>query len=207
MIRSSRVLGAIGVGVLLAITPLAFGQTVNDLTGESVSPDKLIAVLTPKEGPPSAQGGGSRGLTLVAPGCKHFRTEAERGIALTPKADIAAITIEFASGSARLTPADEKILTSLGDALTSATLKPCCFEIQGHTDSIGSASYNKRLSQRRAEAVVAYLADHDAVDRDRMIPQGLGMTQPIATNKTAAGRAKNRRVQIVNLGYGTASAD
>ena len=83
---------------------------------------------------------------------------------MTPKADIAALTVEFKSGSARLTPADEKVLTSLGEALTSATLKPCCFEIQGHTDSVGKASYNKRLSQRRAEAVVEYLTEHNSIE-------------------------------------------
>ena len=126
---------------------------------------------------------------------------------MTPKADIAALTVEFKSGSARLTPADEKVLTSLGEALTSATLKPCCFEIQGYTDSIGKAAYNRKLSQRRAEAVVEYLAEHNSIGRDRMVARGFGMSQPIASNDTAEGRAKNRRVQIVNLGYGTDSAD
>src|SRR5689334_4592902 len=132
----------------------------------------------------------------------HFRKAAERGIALVPKADIAALTVEFPSGSARLTPADEEVLKSLGEALNSETLKPCCFEIQGHTDSVGKASYNKRLSQRRAEAVVRYLAAHNSIDRDRMIARGFGMSDPIASNSTAEGRAKNRRVQVVNLGYG-----
>jgi outer membrane protein OmpA-like peptidoglycan-associated protein len=89
---------------------------------------------------------------------------------LAPKADITALTLQFESGSARLTPADEKTLETLGEALNSETLKPCCFEIQGHTDSIGKPSYNKMLSQRRAQAVVEYLAEHNSIERDRMIP-------------------------------------
>lgn len=191
---------------LFIIAPSAFGQNVTDLTGHDVSAEQLISVLAPKEAPPPAAGGLTRGLGLAPPNCTRFRKAANRGIELVPKADIAAITVEFASGSAELTPADEKILTSLGQALGSATLKPCCFEIQGHTDSIGGATFNKRLSERRAQAVIDYLAQQNAVDRDRMMPRGLGKSQPIASNETADGRAKNRRVQVVNLGYGTAPA-
>jgi len=200
------VLRALFISSLLMISSPAFSQSVNDLTGQAVTTRKLITVLTPKEGPPAMMGGATRGFRFVVSPCKHFHKAAERGVVLTPKSDIAALTVEFESGSARLTPADEKVLTTLGEALTSATLKPCCFEIQGHTDSIGKAAYNKKLSQRRAEAVVEYLADHN-IDRERMIARGFGMSEPIASNDTPEGRAKNRRVQIVNLGYGTDSAD
>jgi outer membrane protein OmpA-like peptidoglycan-associated protein len=191
---------------LSLVASIAFGQNVNDLTGHDVSAQQLINVLTPKESQLPPAGAPSRGLGLVSPNCKHFHIAANRGIKLVPKADIAAITVEFPSGSAELTPADEKILTSLGRALDSTTLKPCCFEIQGHTDAVGSAVFNKRLSEKRAQAVVDYLAQQNTVDRDRMLARGLGKSQPIASNETAEGRAKNRRVQIVNLGYGTTSA-
>ena len=98
-------------------------------------------------------------------------------------------------------------MKSLGDAINPAAPKPCCFEIQGHTDSVGKASYNERFSQKRAEAVVQYLAEHNGVERDRMIARGFGLSQPIASNVTAKGRAKDRRVQIVNLGYETEAGD
>ncbi len=191
---------------LFMVTSTAFGQTVNDLTGRDVSAEQLISVLSPKEPPPPTAGGPNRGIRLAPPDCKRFREASNRGIELVPKADIPAITVKFASGSAELTADEEKILTSLGQALGSATLKPCCFEIQGHTDSTGSATFNKRLSERRAQAVIDYLAEHHTIDRDRMMPRGLGKSQPLASNETAEGRAKNRRVQIVNLGFGTASA-
>ncbi|MCB9745206.1 MAG: OmpA family protein [Alphaproteobacteria bacterium] len=71
-------------------------------------------------------------------------------------------------------------------------------EVQGHTDSKGSDEYNKELSQRRVESVVTYLTDK-GVDASRLKPVGYGEEVPIATNKTSAGRAKNRRVQFIIL--------
>ncbi len=69
----------------------------------------------------------------------------------------------------------------------------------GHTDSIGTDAYNQKLSIRRAESVKAYLVSK-GVDRNRVYTEGKGEKQPIATNKTAAGRAKNRRVEIEVVG-------
>jgi OOP family OmpA-OmpF porin len=69
----------------------------------------------------------------------------------------------------------------------------------GHTDSIGSVAYNQRLSVRRALAVKAYLVSK-GIDKSRIYTEGKGKSQPIATNKTAAGRAKNRRVEIEVVG-------
>ncbi len=67
--------------------------------------------------------------------------------------------------------------------------------IAGHTDSVGTDSYNLALSQRRSEAAVAYLASQ-GVDRARMTSRGLGETEPVAPNETDAGRSKNRRVEV-----------
>ena len=69
-------------------------------------------------------------------------------------------------------------------------------EVQGHTDSRGSDLYNKRLSQRRAQAVVDYLVRKD-VDRDRLEAHGYGEEKPIAPNSTKTGRAMNRRVELI----------
>ena len=69
----------------------------------------------------------------------------------------------------------------------------------GHTDSIGTDAYNQKLSVRRAESVKAYLVSR-GIDRNRVYTEGKGEKQPIATNKTAAGRAKNRRVEIEVVG-------
>jgi OOP family OmpA-OmpF porin len=68
-------------------------------------------------------------------------------------------------------------------------------EIQGHTDGIGTEAYNQILSEKRANAVKAYLVDK-GIDPDRLTALGFGKTRPIAPNDTAEGRAQNRRVQL-----------
>ena len=69
----------------------------------------------------------------------------------------------------------------------------------GHTDSIGSDAYNQKLSVRRAEAVKDYLTSK-GVEKNRVYTEGKGEKQPVADNKTAEGRAKNRRVEIEVVG-------
>ncbi len=69
--------------------------------------------------------------------------------------------------------------------------------IQGHTDTVGSASRNKELSQDRADAIKEFLAADPEISEDRIITKGYGYEQPISTNKTAEGRAQNRRVDIL----------
>lgn len=69
----------------------------------------------------------------------------------------------------------------------------------GHTDAIGSDSYNQRLSVRRAEAVKAYLVSK-GIEKNRVYTEGKGEKQPVADNKTSEGRAKNRRVEIEVVG-------
>ena len=69
----------------------------------------------------------------------------------------------------------------------------------GHTDSVGTDAYNEKLAIRRAEAVKAYLLSK-GVDANRVYTEGKGEKQPVADNKTAEGRAKNRRVEIEVVG-------
>ncbi|MDO6674230.1 OmpA family protein [Tenacibaculum sp. 1B UA] len=70
------------------------------------------------------------------------------------------------------------------------------FSIQGHTDSSGSNKLNQRLSERRAKAVLDYLITKGGIDSKRLTSAGFGEDYPIADNKTRAGRAENRRVEI-----------
>jgi outer membrane protein OmpA-like peptidoglycan-associated protein len=72
-------------------------------------------------------------------------------------------------------------------------------QVEGHTDSQGGEAYNKKLSQRRAEAVVAYLTKK-GLDPARLTPIGIGEELPIADNRTKEGRAQNRRVVFTVIG-------
>jgi OOP family OmpA-OmpF porin len=101
--------------------------------------------------------------------------------------------VNFESNSDRLMPGARPIL----DQVVATLLKypEIKFEIQGHTDSDGSAQYNEGLSSRRAQTVHDYLASK-GVDESRMTVRGYGESQPIADNSTAAGKAQNRRVVL-----------
>ena len=68
-------------------------------------------------------------------------------------------------------------------------------QIDGHADNIGNAAYNMTLSEKRAEAVKAYFVSK-GIDPNRLTTKGFGITKPAASNKTKAGRAKNRRVEL-----------
>ena len=71
--------------------------------------------------------------------------------------------------------------------------------IEGHTDNVGKDKYNQALSERRAVAVKKYLAENGAANAGKIKPVGYGKTRPIAENKTAEGKFKNRRVEILIL--------
>jgi outer membrane protein OmpA-like peptidoglycan-associated protein len=68
-------------------------------------------------------------------------------------------------------------------------------QIEGHTDNVGNATDNMKLSENRAKAVIAYLSSK-GVAASRLSSKGFGATQPIADNKTEEGRAQNRRTEL-----------
>jgi outer membrane protein OmpA-like peptidoglycan-associated protein len=91
-------------------------------------------------------------------------------------------------------------------AASVATTKGYIITVEGATDSVGSADYNYDLSQRRADAVIQYLAAEKGVPAYKIYLIGLGKDKPVESNQTREGRAKNRRVDIrlmTNTGAGT----
>jgi outer membrane protein OmpA-like peptidoglycan-associated protein len=101
--------------------------------------------------------------------------------------------VTFETNSADLKPQFFGVLDSV--ALVAQKYDQTVVEVSGHTDSTGSAQYNQTLSEQRAATVATYL-NNRGIDRQRILAYGRGLTQPIADNSTAAGRAMNRRVEI-----------
>jgi OmpA-OmpF porin, OOP family len=99
----------------------------------------------------------------------------------------------FATDSATLTPKATDTLDEFVSAGQGVTLRQVA--VAGYTDSTGSASHNRQLSQRRAESVMQYLKSH-GLHSQNYTAQGFGAANPVASNSTVAGRAKNRRVEI-----------
>jgi hypothetical protein len=99
----------------------------------------------------------------------------------------------FDTGSARLRPESQATLNEFARALTSNP--DVHVMVNGYTDNVGSANGNLRLSQERAEAVVADLVRR-GISENRLTARGFGEENPVADNGTADGRAKNRRVSV-----------
>jgi OmpA-OmpF porin, OOP family len=107
---------------------------------------------------------------------------------------VADASVNFGFDKATLTRADKSKLDDFAAQLNGT--KGYILEVTGGTDSVGSAAYNYDLSQRRARSVVQYLASKYNVPPHRFYLIGIGKDDAVASNKTASGRAQNRRVEI-----------
>ena len=104
------------------------------------------------------------------------------------------VTVTFRTGKADLSKADKEKLASLGEQVNAT--KSYILQVTGGTDSTGGADLNYQLSQRRAETVVQYLASQYNIPPRKFYLIGIGKDKEVASNKTAAGRAQNRRVEV-----------
>ena len=108
---------------------------------------------------------------------------------------IALYGVFFDTDKSVVKPESDPTLREIGRLLT---LNPeLTLWVVGHTDNQGSADYNRRLSEQRAAAVVAVLVDRFGIAPDRLQAAGVGFLAPVASNETDAGRALNRRVELV----------
>jgi outer membrane protein OmpA-like peptidoglycan-associated protein len=115
--------------------------------------------------------------------------EEARGLVITLSGSVL-----FASNESMLLPEAQTRLSQVADALSRA--KERSVVIEGHTDSRGSAGANMELSQRRADAVRAYLVS-SGYPAEKIVAHGIGPDRPVASNASAEGRANNRRVEII----------
>lgn len=117
--------------------------------------------------------------------------------ALAAKGRVATQGILFDTGSDRIRPESTPTLKEIGAMLKEhADLR---LTIEGHTDDVGDAKANQSLSERRAEAVKAYLVEEYRIDGARLEAKGFGASKPAVANSTAEGRQQNRRVELVKM--------
>ncbi|WP_144299526.1 OmpA family protein [Elioraea rosea] len=151
-------------------------------------PASQPAAATPSPGTPPPPAAVSPPAQMAAP-------------AIAPaEAPAISLTVQFATGSAGLTPQATRVLDELGKALMSEDLRPYRFRIEGHTDTVGSTALNQALSERRASAVRSYLASNFGVETSRLVAVGLGETRLAVPTGDNVDEPQNRRVQIVNIG-------
>lgn len=160
----------------------------------------LQATILDLKGLPSDASGGISDLNAQIDGL------AARHDGLSVRQDKNAVTVAmlgdvlFDFDKTAIRPAAEPTLQDIASLIKTSSAGTVA--IEGHTDSKGSASYNKDLSLRRAQAVAQWLTSH-GVDKARLTVKGLGDTQPIQSNRLAngadnpQGRAQNRRVEFV----------
>ena len=113
---------------------------------------------------------------------------------LTPSNIAITDQVQFETGKADLKPVSFSLLDEVVTVM-KANSQIELVEVQGHTDSTGSADFNRKLSQQRAESVVKYLAGK-GIKPSRMDPKGFGPDRPIADNESEPGREANRRVEF-----------
>ncbi|KAA5844000.1 OmpA family protein [Pseudomonas chlororaphis] len=139
--------------------------------------------------------GTPKGVKVDANGCPPEPVAVVEEVVVVKEETIVIRDVHFEFDSARLTAADkaklDTIATRLKQEAPSAQLR-----VTGHTDSVGSDAYNQRLSEKRARSVTEYLISAGVPRSSFVSVVGAGESQPVADNKTADGRAMNRRTEI-----------
>lgn len=136
--------------------------------------------------------------TIAAEARTEVRAANERISALDDYEVQETVAVNFRVNSAVLSPEAKQRLNALAEK--ALTAKWYMLEVAGHTDSSGGEAKNFQLSRQRADAVIQYLAVRHKIPLRRFIsPMGYGKTEAVANNKTAAGRAQNRRVEVKML--------
>ena len=161
--------------------------------------DRKLTMMVPGAGKETwvqveSAGGQGYVLTIVEKGAlKQEVTATDMLDALNQDGHVA-LYINFDTGKATIKPESAPIIDQIAAMMKSApALK---ISVEGHTDNVGDSAKNKKLSEDRANAVVKAIAAK-GVDKARMTSAGFGASKPVDDNKSEAGRAKNRRVELV----------
>jgi len=198
------------IGLLAGVTTSA-ARAADDVTE-----GQILRALTPKKPltrslsmtPPAEQAAPTAETKFV----DSLRNRTTRSLSSGERQQIAAVAkdkpnidleITFDYNSANISAKAQPAVEALGKALSSPDLKGSTFLVAGHTDAIGSDSFNQDLSERRADSIKKYLVDKFGIASADLVTVGYGESQlkkPDAPNDPA-----NRRVQVVNMATKTAS--
>ncbi|MET0678289.1 MAG: OmpA family protein [Bradyrhizobium sp.] len=189
------------------------------IAGDTVSADRILDALKPKPG------GATRGLSASAQPpadtaakareagfVDTLRNRKTRSLSLGERQEIAELAasrpkidleIQFDYNSADISQNSVSAVQELGKALSDASLKGSTFVVAGHTDAVGSESYNQDLSERRADTIKKYLTEKYGITGGNLVSVGYGKTKP--KDPSAPMDPTNRRVQVVNMDTKTAA--
>jgi len=147
----------------------------------------------PAPAPPIPPGPAGPGATpAMGKGSGAGASKMEQALAAKKPVEIYGIYFDF--NSATIKPDSEAVLKQISDIMhRNPDWK---LSVSGHTDNIGEAAFNQGLSERRAAAVKEALVSRYGIAADRLTTSGHGASQPIETNSTVEGRARNRRVEL-----------
>jgi len=194
----------IGSLLSMALLVLSTGMSNHAMAGSIAAPSAeplLVAQAnsTPATGSAAAPKAGTVATTPRQKNKRATRSKDKKAMTMMkgPMGEMAEIPTDvmFSSGSSELRPEAVNILAECAEMIRRDGNKN--MQVIGHTDSVGSASYNVGLSKRRAEAVTAWLVDQGGIPKEDLTTTGVGEAKPKASNGTAKGRAQNRRVEVV----------
>jgi len=172
----------------------AAGAVVGLLTGGDAAAHRKNALIAAGVG---ALAGGAIGNYMDRQEANLRHDLQGTGVSVTRMGDNITLNmpgnITFKTDSAELDPSFYKVLNSVG--IIVKKYNKTVVEVAGHTDSTGSAEYNQKLSERRANSVAQYL-ESQGLANNRVVTVGAGETRPVADNSTPEGRQANRRVEL-----------
>ena len=174
--------------VMIGLPALSQAQTgLTDFRGRSgYSAEDMAQALFPAAAPPPVQ---TRGIG-----------QAPARSSEPPPRTAVTLNVLFGSNSDALPATAHAEIDKLGTLLGWPQYTDYIIQLEGHTDSQGSARKNQILSEKRVQNIKAYLVQNFRLDPERVRTVGYGESRPLASNDTPEGRSQNRRVEVVNLG-------
>lgn len=196
---SSQLIPAPLLAPALPLSTMPAADTVAaEMRGDKVAPRLVAEEVTGKEAPEEKKAAPAEPLRVSpeeAPAtAAPSAGKAGPAPAEAEQEDLLRFNVEFDFDKAAIRPRYHGLLRKAVNFLK--TNPGTVAEIRGHTDRVGKAGYNMLLSKRRAESVRRYLVKKSGIDAARVIVRGYGFHRPIADNRTAAGRQKNRRTEV-----------